>query len=119
MTCKYSWQNHSIHPSDKYHNRAINHNPAVSKRNSGITHFRAFVLYKRLNTICLFQLSINLKRCQSKEALDSCETYQTININRLCDLLDPNDKKPWSPLLKTVKPPYSCPIKKVRAEINV
>lgn len=60
-----------------------------------------------------FQLKLTLKRCQSRESLDSCEIYQTITVNHLCDLLNPDEKKPWSPFLKQVHPPFKCPLKKV------
>lgn len=61
----------------------------------------------------MLQLKLTLKRCQTRESLDSCEVYQTITVNHLCDLLNPDEKKPWSPFLKQVHPHFKCPLKKV------
>ncbi|XP_063929458.1 uncharacterized protein LOC135141854 [Zophobas morio] len=57
------------------------------------------------------KLKLDLKRCQSREALDSCEKYQTININHLCRLINA-ENKPWSPLVKLANPPMQCPVRK-------
>ncbi|EEZ97280.1 uncharacterized protein LOC103314435 [Tribolium castaneum] len=34
------------------------------------------------------KLKLVLKRCKSREALDSCEKYQNINMNHLCGMLN-------------------------------
>ncbi|XP_044262609.1 uncharacterized protein LOC123010050 [Tribolium madens] len=57
------------------------------------------------------KIKLVLNRCKSREALDSCEKYQNINMNHFCGILN-DDNKPWSPFLKMCDPPFACPFKK-------
>ncbi|CAH1377538.1 unnamed protein product [Tenebrio molitor] len=74
-------------------------------------HLISLVSVARENLQEGLKLKLDLKRCQSRESLDSCEKYQTVVINHLCDLIN-GENKPWSPLVKMSDPPMHCPIRK-------
>ncbi|XP_056647155.1 uncharacterized protein LOC130451857 [Diorhabda sublineata] len=64
------------------------------------------------------KLHLQLKRCRSNDALDTCENYTTIKIKNFCSVLV--DKgKPWTPFRKFMYPiAPECPAKKGEYEVR-
>ncbi|XP_050519271.1 uncharacterized protein LOC126893299 [Diabrotica virgifera virgifera] len=64
------------------------------------------------------KLHLHLKRCNSNDALDTCETYNTVKLNHFCKILVADDK-PWTPFRKLFNPPPGgCPLRKGEFEVN-
>ncbi|XP_049817699.1 uncharacterized protein LOC126264316 [Aethina tumida] len=57
------------------------------------------------------KLDLSLRRCQSRDALATCEDYQGIHLNRLCAFIH-KDHTPWAPLVALIKPRIACPLQK-------
>ncbi|XP_018578698.1 uncharacterized protein LOC108916870 isoform X1 [Anoplophora glabripennis] len=57
------------------------------------------------------KLWLFLSRCNSRDALDSCETYNTIKINHFCKILN-GENMPWTDAVRKFSPPLRCPLKK-------
>ncbi|KAK5647115.1 hypothetical protein RI129_005579 [Pyrocoelia pectoralis] len=54
------------------------------------------------------KLVLQLERCKAKEDLDSCEPYQNVNRNNLCDMAKAK-KQAWTPFISNTKPEVACP----------
>ncbi|XP_031343287.1 uncharacterized protein LOC116170879 [Photinus pyralis] len=54
------------------------------------------------------KLVLQLERCKAKEDLDSCEPYQNVSRNSLCELAKAK-KQTWTPYMTNMQPAISCP----------
>ncbi|KAJ8918684.1 hypothetical protein NQ315_015004 [Exocentrus adspersus] len=63
------------------------------------------------------KLWLFLKRCTSRDSLDTCETYNTIKINHFCRILNAKNK-PWTMVVDQITPPVKCPLKKGDYEVK-
>lgn len=59
------------------------------------------------------QLLIDVKRCASRESLDTCEDFGNLNPSNTCTFLIMNNMA-WTPFIQSIKPAFKCPIKAVR-----
>lgn len=64
----------------------------------------------------LFQLTINLERCKSKENLDTCEQFNQLK-HKYCETLSSTNSV-WGKCYSKVTPPWKCPLKKVGKFLN-
>ncbi|KAK4884602.1 hypothetical protein RN001_000873 [Aquatica leii] len=56
------------------------------------------------------KLVLKLDRCRVREDLDSCEPYQDVNRNNLCELQKARNQ-PWTPFFNHMEPNLPCPLK--------
>ncbi|KAJ3624772.1 hypothetical protein MTP99_018370 [Tenebrio molitor] len=56
-------------------------------------------------------LSLTMKRCRSRENLDTCEDFHSFTTKHYCKLIQ-SDSELWNPFFATIEPKWKCPIKK-------
>lgn len=60
-----------------------------------------------------FQMSVTIKRCKSRENLDSCEDFYRMQNLDYCQIINPDALLGQAPAAIPYQPKYKCPIKKV------
>ncbi|KAJ3644693.1 hypothetical protein Zmor_022403 [Zophobas morio] len=56
-------------------------------------------------------MTLGIKRCRSKENLDTCEDFHQFTTKQYCKLVQ-SDSELWNPFFATIVPKWKCPIKK-------
>ncbi|KAF5280376.1 hypothetical protein FQR65_LT03185 [Abscondita terminalis] len=63
------------------------------------------------NFLPKLKLVLKLDRCKAREDLDSCEPYQDVIRNNVCELQKIKNQ-PWSALFSQMRPELPCPLTK-------
>lgn len=57
-------------------------------------------------------MTLSGMRCNSNEALDSCEPYPDMRFGSVCEILKAKNQF-WTPFVESFSPKIECPFKKV------